>query len=73
MEKQQFKTTINCNNCVRAVRGFLEEVPGVEHWEVDITSPGKILTVEGGASIEAIVDAVEEAGFDIEPVAADAH
>lgn len=64
--KIQFKTNINCGNCVRTVTGFLNDVKGIEKWEVDTNNPHKILTVEGEAvTPEEIVAAVEEAGFDI--------
>ncbi|MDX1941967.1 MAG: heavy-metal-associated domain-containing protein [Saprospiraceae bacterium] len=67
--KLQFKTNINCNNCVRTVTGFLNEVKGIEKWEVDINNPDKILTVEGkDMTLEAVIDAVEEAGFDIQVI-----
>jgi len=66
---KRFKTNINCGNCIRAVSAFLDEVPGLEQWAVDTDSPDKILTVEGEASAEQIVEAVEDAGFDIERLA----
>lgn len=62
----QFKTNINCSNCVRSVSGFLKEVGGIVHWEVDTGNPDKILTIEGTALADAVIAAVEEAGFDIE-------
>ncbi len=66
MEKVlQFKTNINCNNCIRSVTGFLNEVDGIARWEVDTANPDKILTVEGVAPADAVIAAVEEAGFDI--------
>lgn len=65
---QTFKTNINCGSCVRSVTGFLDSVPGVTIWRVDVDSPDKILSVEGKASQLSIVEAVEEAGFDIEPL-----
>lgn len=65
---QEFKTNINCGSCVRSVTGFLDEVPGVMIWRVDTEDPRKVLTVEGEATTEAIVAAVEDAGFDIEPL-----
>lgn len=69
MDKVQFKTNINCNNCVRSVTGFLNEVDGINHWKVDIDNPDKILTVEGEkVDIEAVIEAVEDAGFDIETI-----
>lgn len=68
--KLQFKTNINCGNCVRAVTGFINEVQGIETWAVDTENPEKILTVEGqDVTTEAIIEAVEEAGFDIQPIA----
>lgn len=64
--KLQFKTNINCGNCVRTVTGFINEVKGIEKWDVDIENPEKILTVEGDElTAEAVIEAVEEAGFDI--------
>lgn len=64
--KLQFKTNINCGNCVRTVTGFINEVKGIEKWSVDTDNPEKILTVEGeNLTAEAVIEAVEEAGFDI--------
>ena len=58
---QQFKTNINCGMCVRSVTNFLNEVPGIERWEVDTNSPEKILTVEGSVTPETILPAVSAA------------
>ena len=66
----QFKTSINCGNCVKSVSGFLNEIENIQ-WTVDTDNPNKILTVEGESLDQAaIIDAVESAGFDIEPIAA---
>ncbi len=67
---QTFKTNINCGSCVRSVTGFLDTVPGVTIWRVDVENPDKVLFVEGDAEGNAIIAAVREAGFDIEPIAA---
>lgn len=67
---QQFKTNIHCGNCVRTVTNFLNDVEGIEQWKVDTDNPDKILTVTGTASTAAIVEAIEDAGFDIEVVTA---
>jgi copper chaperone len=65
----QFKTNIHCQNCLRAVTGFLNEVPGITQWQVDTDNPDKILTVEGAAVDQKdVIAAVEEAGFDITPL-----
>jgi len=69
MNKMHFKTNINCKNCLRAVSGFLNDVENIQEWKVDLDNPDKILTVEGlTVSVEEVVDAVEDAGFDIQPV-----
>ena len=71
MKTLQFKTNINCSNCVRAVTGFLNDVPSVQEWAVDTDNPDKILTVKGdGVTVEAVVEAVEDAGFDVKEVMA---
>ena len=66
MEIIKFKTNINCGSCVKAVSGFLNEVPQIEKWEVDTEHPDKILSVQGKATAATIIEAVEEAGFDIQ-------
>jgi len=67
MKVLQFKTNINCNNCVRAVTNFLNDVEGVKNWQVDIDNPDKILSGEGEeVTVEEVIEAVEDAGFDIE-------
>ncbi len=65
----KFKTSINCGNCVRSVTGFLNEIENME-WEVDTDHPDKILTVKGeNLKAEEIIEAVEDAGFDISVLA----
>ena len=69
MKTLQFKTNINCGNCVRAVSGFLNELPAIQEWSVDTNNPDKILTVKGNAVVvEEIVAAVEDAGFDVKTI-----
>ncbi len=67
---QEFKTNINCGSCVRSVTPFLDDIKGVTIWRVDVEQEDKILTVEGDVPVADIIKMVEEAGFDIEPVAA---
>ncbi len=67
MKEAKFKTNINCGNCVRAVTGFLADVKGISHWEVNTDDPNKILVVQGETvDIQGVQAAVEDAGFDIE-------
>lgn len=70
MSTLQFKTTINCANCVRAVTPTLNQEVGANNWQVDTASADKILTVTA-TSVDAgqVVKAVEAAGFEIQPLA----
>ncbi len=66
METLQFKTNINCGNCIKKVSPFLNKIEEIENWKVDTDNPDKILTVTGEAMLaETICEAVAEAGFDI--------
>ncbi|MCG8319689.1 MAG: heavy-metal-associated domain-containing protein [Cytophagales bacterium] len=72
MKKMQFKTNINCNACIKSVTPFLNELDTVDTWQVDIDNPDKILTVESGDNNRnEVMDAVNKAGFEIEPLADD--
>ena len=69
MTAYQFKTSINCGNCVNLVKPYLSEVPNVAHLEVDTANPDKISTVQGNAlQPETVIEAVKEAGFTIEQI-----
>lgn len=69
MTSFKFKTNINCSGCVKNVKGFLNEVKGLKNWEVDTSSSDKVLTVESDPdSIDEVIAAVEEAGFEIYPL-----
>lgn len=70
MEKLQFKTNINCGNCVSKVTPFLNQVEEIENWKVDTSIPEKKLTVEGeDLSSDKIKEVVESAGFEIVAIA----
>ena len=68
MSTLQFKTTINCGGCIKAVTPALNQVVGAGNWQVDTVNPAKILTVTSDQATAAqVVQAVEGAGFEIQP------
>ncbi|WP_426061725.1 heavy-metal-associated domain-containing protein [Hymenobacter sp. B1770] len=70
MSTLRFKTTINCGNCIRAVTPMLNQEVGANNWQVDTASPDKVLTVTSDqASASQVIQAVEAAGFEIQPLA----
>jgi len=69
MKTLQFRTNINCSNCIARVTPYLNAVPTIVHWEVDTKNPDKILTVYGeGVTAEAVEGKVQEAGYRAQPL-----
>jgi copper chaperone len=72
MNTLQFKTNINCGNCIKSVTPFLNAIETVDRWQVNTDVSDKILSVETEES-EAMVKqqvekAVQDAGFRIESI-----
>jgi copper chaperone CopZ len=60
----QFRTNLNCEACVAAVKPFLDGEPGIARWEVDLAKPEKTLTVHGDSvAPERVRAAMDKAGF----------
>jgi copper chaperone len=69
MKTLQFKTTLKCGGCVATLKPILDAETSIEKWEVDITSPEKILKVETASlSSEDVKVLVEKAGFKAEMI-----
>ncbi|MBH8557889.1 heavy-metal-associated domain-containing protein [Hymenobacter negativus] len=71
MSTLRFKTTINCGGCIKAVTPALNQEVGANNWQVDTANADKILTVNSPTATAAqVVKAVQDAGFEIQPLAA---
>jgi copper chaperone len=57
---------ISCGHCKAAIEGALAAVPGVETASVDIDA--RTVTVRGTAPDDALVAAVDGAGYDVASV-----
>jgi len=66
MSELKFKTNINCDNCIKSVKPFLDEVVGENNWKVDTADVRKVLTVTTTEDAEEVVEAVTDAGFKIQ-------
>ncbi|EHQ41723.1 hypothetical protein [Myroides odoratus] len=63
----QFKTNLNCSNCVGKVTADLNEAVGEGQWTVDTTVSDKILTVKNDAlTAEEVVNIIKKKGFKAE-------
>lgn len=64
MEILKFKTSLKCSGCVAAIQSKMDELKNVKKWEVDLTQPVKILTVEGEhLNEEEIIRTLIDAGY----------
>lgn len=64
MKTYQFKTNINCQNCVAQVKPALDKLDGVKEWQVETGDKDKTLTVKGEQlEPEDVQAAVKSAGF----------
>jgi copper chaperone len=64
MKKLQFKTNIQCGNCLSKVSPKLNEQSGIQSWQVDLQDPDRTLTVDTDVlNAEDIQKAVLKAGF----------
>lgn len=62
----KFRTNAKCGGCEAAIRIKLNGVLPESDWTLDLDSPDKVLTVKGDVSASAIMEAVKDAGFQIE-------
>lgn len=58
-------TGMSCGHCVSAVRGELGNIPGVRAVDVDVTSGKVTIDSDGAVDVDAVKDAVEEAGYQL--------
>lgn len=68
METIKFKTNIKCTGCLAQVGPALNETAGENHWNVDLDSSDKTLTVEGDLKESEIIAAVKKAGYTAERI-----
>jgi copper chaperone len=67
MNQLKFTSNIKCGGCIAKVTPFFNEEKRIRSWQVDITHPQKILTVETDQlSPEEVKSLVAKAGFKAE-------
>lgn len=64
MKELQFKTNINCANCISKVGPVLNQEFDIEAWKVATDNPDKILTVTTELEPNTVVELVKKAGFE---------
>lgn len=64
----KIKTNAKCAGCSAAIKKALASIAPAEEWEIDLSSPDRILTYKGSSepSVDAVMAAVRAAGFQAE-------
>ncbi|PKP29629.1 MAG: hypothetical protein CVU00_14735 [Bacteroidetes bacterium HGW-Bacteroidetes-17] len=68
MKTYTFKTSLKCSGCVSSLMPFMNELKGVQKWDLDLASEKKILTVKAEDFLEVkdIISTVAKAGYTAE-------
>jgi copper chaperone len=60
--KKQFKTNVKCGACVATITPEMDKI-AAGSWQVDLTHPDRILTVDSEKGAAEIIHALESAGY----------
>ena len=62
-KNMKFRTNLKCDGCIKTVAPFLNALPSIEKWSVDLGKKESFLNIEGDVKEKDIVSALEEAGY----------
>jgi len=69
MNTYQFKTNIQCADCLEKVKPYLESNNEIRSWHIDINDKNKVLTIETDKlSSEIVTEIIKNAGYSAEPL-----
>lgn len=67
MRIKKFKTNLSCNHCIEKVTPYLNSLSWIKHWEVDLKSSHRPLTIVGDEiKTEEVIKVLNEAGYNAE-------
>jgi len=71
MKTLRFKTNLKCAGCMYAIKPYMDEIEGIQSWDVDLKSPNKIVEVETNTADpqdirKAIEKGISQAGYTVE-------
>ncbi|MEO7992373.1 MAG: heavy metal transport/detoxification protein [Chryseolinea sp.] len=68
MESIKFKTNIKCDACIAKVTPGLNEAVGADNWQVDISNPAKVLTINDEQKEAKVKEALAKVGYKAERI-----
>ena len=66
MKTSKFKTTAKCGGCVAKIGETLDKVVARDQWNIDLSTPDRVLTITSDLSDDRVIELVKEAGFKAE-------
>jgi hypothetical protein len=64
MTTLKVRTNLRCGACVKSIQPLFDAEPGVERWSADVSTPDKVLTVEGdGVSAARVGELLGRKGY----------
>ncbi len=66
MKTSKFKTTAKCGGCVARISEMLDKAVSRDRWNIDLSTPDRVLTITSDLSDDQIIELVKEAGFKAE-------
>lgn len=66
MKTSKFKTTAKCSGCVAKIGEVLDKAVKHDQWNIDLSTPDRILTITSDLSDDRVIELVKEAGFKAE-------
>lgn len=63
-----FKTNIKCAGCVQKVKPYLDKVPGIKEWNIDLNSDQRTLNIEGDVEVARVIQLLSQAGYKAEKI-----
>jgi copper chaperone len=70
MKTYNFKTNLKCSGCVSALMPFMNELKGIQNWNIDLENENKTLIINSDNSLseKEIIETVSKAGYTAESV-----
>lgn len=68
METRKFKTNAKCGGCVAKIEATLNTAVARDQWNIDLTTPDRVLTITCDLSDDDIVRLFTAAGFKAEKI-----
>lgn len=68
MKTSTFKTNAKCSGCVAKIETSLNTAVARNQWNIDLSTPDRILTISSDLSDEEVVRLVTAAGFKAEKI-----